>query len=68
MWTCGIDMATQHDSPATVSRTCRARGDRPKEAGGPTAVTVPAAAPGGRARSARVRGSIVTTQMTPTPR
>ena len=31
MWTCGIDIATQQDSPAMVSSTCSARGDSPSE-------------------------------------
>ena len=29
MWTCGIDIATQHDSPAIVRRICTVRGESP---------------------------------------
>ena len=69
MCTCGIDMATQHPRPATMSRACR----RPGETRGRPASAPPAAArtgpwaTGDRRRSANASGSMVSRQKTPTP-
>ena len=69
MWTCGIDMATQHPIPATMRRACRRPGEtRARPA--PTAAVAAGAGPwptGERRRSVRVSGSMVRAQNTPTP-
>ena len=68
MCTCGIDMATQHARPATHSSAVMAFGEMPSD---PRAAV--AAAPiwsrawtDGLRRSVSTKGTIVTTQKTPT--
>ena len=72
MWTCGIDMATQHETPATHSSTCTVAGFMPM--GRSSAATCPPARTaagagwiGGRRRNTSASGSMDTTQNTPMP-
>ena len=77
MCTCGIDIATQHATPATHSSACSAPGDRPSgrdvsRAGAVDTALAPAAdrrpaTIGGRRRNTSASGSIVSTQNTPMP-
>ncbi|MCY1365981.1 hypothetical protein D9M69_528570 [compost metagenome] len=75
MCTCGIDIATQHDTPATHSRACSVPGERPSgrspwAAAGwwmpLTAGSGPGCA-GGRRRSTSASGNITSRQNTPMP-
>jgi hypothetical protein len=75
MCTCGIDIATQHPTPASMSKACKPFGDRPsaaKRGARRAASAVAAAAPpgdeGGGRRSTKASGSIVARQNTPTPK
>ena len=69
MWTCGIDMATQQATPAMLSSTVSAFGDRPSGRSGFAATVAELAVliAGGRLRSTRARLSITTMQKMPTP-
>src|SRR5207245_9614399 len=69
MWTCGMDMATQHASPATERSASKAFGVRPNGRSGRFAVVPEVAWPGkgGRFLSSNASGSIVARQNTPRP-
>src|SRR6267143_1781870 len=69
MWTCGMDMATQHARPATERSASKAFGVRPNGRSGRFAVAPELAWPGkgGRLRSSNASGSIVARQNAPSP-
>ena len=80
MWTCGIDIATQHDTPATHSSACKVEGEKPSgrsesvlvdAAGAALTAAVTGAVTGatesGRRRNASASGSIASRQNTPVP-
>ena len=71
IWTCGIDIATQHDTPATHSSACRCPGAGPSAASEPwttpLAAACSAACSGGRRRSTSASGTIDAMQNTPMP-
>src|SRR3989475_9889442 len=69
MWTCGMDMATQHASPATERSASKAFGVRPNGRSGRFAMAPEVARPGkgGRFLSSNASGSIVARQNTPNP-
>ena len=69
MCTCGIDMATQHATPATQSRNCNAPGEKPSGRSDPACAGAAgaAASTGGRRRNTSASGNIVSRQNTPMP-
>ena len=70
MCTCGIDIATQHATPATMSSACAAPGERPKGRSVPVpgAKGAGAAASGGRRCRKKRERVIATAQKTPMPK
>ena len=78
MWTCGMDIATQHETPATHSSACTVTGLMPmgrseagrratRDATAASGTAACAAWIGGRRRNTSASGRIDSTQNTPMP-